>query len=335
MPRLERVQHPRHRVVDRADHRLVQARGHGVDVVAQVDLDPPRIGVDRHLRPHRDAVGERAHRVVRPLGLEGHPRQLLDRRRHPPLRVEPLGDELAHGVDPVLVDDLLQPSLADPRRAEHRQVVAVPLVRHADPPPAHADPVADVLVVALHLRGAEDQRALLVVVAREGVVARRDRVADVGLVGLGGGGEEVLALAEDRHHDRVVARVRIRLIGIVVEVGVALAHLRVGASDRRRLQVGAEDVDRHPLRRRQQLVVGGGDRAGEVARDRDHRRVAGPQQRPGHVADDRVEAVGEDGEQGGVEDAVAGGVGPGRGRRPVAAWLGHAHRPYSRPVSTR
>ena len=46
-------------------------------------------------------------------------------------------------------------------------------------------------VVALHADGREDQAALLVDVAREGHVRGRLRVAAVGLVRLGRGGEDV------------------------------------------------------------------------------------------------------------------------------------------------
>ena len=86
-------------------------------------------------------------------------RHLRDHVRDAPLGVvEPLLDELRSTVSrPYFAQQLLEPRLADPRRADHREVVAVPLVGHADPPPAHADDVVDVLVVALDAHGREDQ----------------------------------------------------------------------------------------------------------------------------------------------------------------------------------
>ena len=98
--------------------------------------------------------------------------------------VEPLLDELRERLRPVLRAELLQARLADPGGAEHRQVVAVPLVGHPDPAAAHADHVVDVAVVALHAHRREDQAALLVDVPRIRHVGRRLRVAAVGLVRL-------------------------------------------------------------------------------------------------------------------------------------------------------
>ena len=84
-------------------------------------------------------------------------------------------------------------------------------------------------LVALHAHRREDQAALLVDVAREGHVGRRVGVAAVGLVRLGGGGEEVHALDEDGDQDDVVGRVGVAEVGIVVQEGVTFADIVVQA----------------------------------------------------------------------------------------------------------
>ena len=142
---------------------------------------------------------------------------------HPSLGVvEPLFDELLDRLHPVLGHQLLEPGLADAGRADHGQVVAVPLVWHSDPAPAHADDVRDILVIALHPHRREDQPTFLIDVAREGHVGGRVGVAAVGLVRLGGGGEDVLTIDEDRNEDDVVGRVGIAEVGIVVQECVTL-----------------------------------------------------------------------------------------------------------------
>ena len=98
------------------------------------------------------------------------------------------------------------------------------------------------------------KRALVVDVAGEDEIARRDGVADVGHVALGNTREEMLAFEEDGHHVGVVGRVRVAAIGVVVEIGVAAADVRVVIPAHvRRLDVTAEDVDGQPLGRREQL----------------------------------------------------------------------------------
>ena len=92
---------------------------------------------------------------------------------------------------PISVAQRQQLALPDPRGAQRRQVVAPPLLRHADAHRAQAHDVLDVAVVALHLDGREDQRALLVDVPGGRHVRRRLGVADVGLVGLRQHGEAV------------------------------------------------------------------------------------------------------------------------------------------------
>ena len=70
----------------------------------------------------------------------------------------------------------------------------------------------------------EDQRAFLIHVLRR-VIGRRNAVADVGLVRLGDGGEQMLALEEDRHQEGVIGRMRVAEIGVVVQERVALGEV--------------------------------------------------------------------------------------------------------------
>ena len=132
---------------------------------------------------------------------------------------------------------------------------------------------------ALHLDAGEDQRALVIDVPGSGEVGGGLAVAHVRLVGLDAHGEEVLAAVEHRHQDGVIGSVAVAAVGVVVEIGVALAEFRVPLAHDGGLDVHAEDVDRHGLRGRQHLVVRGDDGAGEVPRDADDGRARAVQHR--------------------------------------------------------
>ncbi len=300
---IDRVEDPDHDVVRRAGPRLVQARRHSCRGCRadRAGCVPPcgsictltRSGIPSG-RPGY------ASWVPRPSSDAG--RQLPQRLDHAPLAVvEPLRDEAPDRLEPVLGTQLLQPPLGDPRGAERRQVVAVPLLGHPDAAPAHPDHVLDVAVVLLDADAREVQRAFLVDVARAGVVRRRQRVAAVRLVRLRAGGEEVLAVDEDRHEDRVVGRVRVAEIGVVVQERVALLEPRMELRHRLGQELHADDVDRKPLGRSQQLVLGGDERAREVAGHVEHRRAPRAQQRVRHLPADAVEAVREHRQQHRIE----------------------------------
>ena len=308
--------------IEAGEHRLRRRHGRrhareihaGVDavgVVAQVDRDEAvvRVDVDAHL--DRNAVGqERLDRVVAAFVLKPPAGQLADRLARPPLRiVEPFVDEVAHRLRAVLIDERLEPALADPCGADGGEVVAEPLVRHTDAAPAHAHDVVDVAPVALHLDAGEDQRALVIDVLRRREVGGGLAVAHVRLMRLHAHREEVLALVEHRHQDRVIGRVAVAAVGVVVEIGVALAELRVPLAHDGGLDVHAEDVDRHGLRGRQHLVVRGDDGAGKIPRDADDGRARAVQHGVGHLAADRVHAVGHDREVEGAEPLLARGLG--------------------------
>jgi len=138
----------------------------------------------------------------------------------------------------------------------------------------------------------------------------QQRVAAVGLVRLGRGREEVLAVDEHGHEDRVVGGVRVSEHRVVVQVGVALSQVGVQRAHRARLQPGAEHMHLQALGGREQLIVGRDDRAGEVARHVDDRRAPGAEQRVRHLAHDRFEAMREHRDQRRVELTRG-----GRGRR--------------------
>jgi hypothetical protein len=242
----ERVEDPRERVGDRAGLGLVEPRGDAVDVVAQIDFDARGLRIDGHRDVDRDAFGEQvAERVVAAMPGDGAGGHLADGVGHLGLGVvEPLGDELPHAVGSVAVAHALEPGLADAGRSDHGQVVAVPLVRHADAGLRHADDVGDVATVALDSHAREDQPAFGVLVARERHVGRRLGVADVSLVRLGDRREEVLAFVEDGHEHDEVGGVRVPQIRVVVQERVALGEIVVQVGQRAAEQVRPEHVHR-------------------------------------------------------------------------------------------
>ena len=111
----------------------------------------------------------------------------------------------------------------------------------------------------------------------------------------------MLPVYEDRHQDRMIRGVRVAVVGIVVEIGVAGSGLRMMPAHRARQQPGAEDVDGQPLGAGQKLVIPRDDRAREVACQPDHRRASRPQQRVLHLAHDPVETVRDHREIDGIE----------------------------------
>ena len=145
-----------------------------------------------------------------PVPINSAARKLPHRMDHPALRVvEPFADEIADQRLAEFGRQLLQPALADPRRTDHRQVIAIPLVGHSDPPPAHPDDVVDVLVVALYSARTENSARL--------PHRRRAQTAHRSSAGccrsrpdeLWRSGEQMLAVDEDRHQNGMVGAVRV------------------------------------------------------------------------------------------------------------------------------
>ena len=230
-----------HRGAERAGLAQVEPARLAVRVVAQVDQDPGLLGADLDRDLERDAVGHPRKRVVAGLDHRAPARQPADRLDHALLGiVEPVLGVLRERVPADLLAQRQQLALADPRRAERRQVVAPPLLGHADPGHAHADDVADVPVVALDRDPGKDQRALLVDVAGVADVGGRLRVAAVGLVRLAQQPEAMHArLVDQRHDDALIGRVRVAVIGRVVEEGIAAPELGMERLDRAGHQVRA------------------------------------------------------------------------------------------------
>ena len=293
----ERVEDAHHRRRARAGLAHVEAEGQGIAVVAQVDLDARLGRVDAQRDLHGHAVRRAGDRVVGAGDREasrGQPFECID---HAPLAVvEPLGGEAVERLPTGLPGKRQKLPLAHPRCAQHGKEIAPPLVGHANAHPAHADDVLDGLVAALHLHRREDQRALLVHVARRAVIGGGDGVAAIGLMRLGDDGEAVDArLVDHRHQDRVIGRVRATVIGRVVQEGVAPREAGVKRRHRGRHQVrAAQHVDRQALGGRQQVAIGGDDAAREVACRVEHARAPGAEERVGHLAADGLEALVQD-----------------------------------------
>ena len=228
----------------------LRPQGIASGIVAEVDVDDRLIGVDVDHDLDRDAVLGIGEGVVHRGGHGPAARHLAHGRDHQLLAVvEPLLGELREGVPTDLVAEGHDLALADPRRAELREIVAPPLLRHADAQAAHAHDVLDVLVVALDLDRREDQRAFFVHVARAAVIGGGDGVAAVRLMRLGDHGEAVHALVVDHgREDGVVGRMRAAVVGRVVEVGVAPLEVGVKLLHRLAHHVGAaQDVNRQAL----------------------------------------------------------------------------------------
>ena len=145
---------------------------------------------------------------------------------------------------------------------------------------------------------------LVVDVLRGGHVRRRQRVAAVGLVRLGHRREQVLPIDEDGDQDGVVGRVRVAEVGVVVQERVALGEIVVELRHGLREVLRAHDVHGQALGGGEQLVVGGDDGAGEVARLVDDGGARGAQERVRHLAADAVEPVGDHRQPDRVERAL-------------------------------
>ena len=233
-----------------AGPRQVEAAGHGVGIVAEVDVDHRLHRVHVHHDLDRNPILGIGEGVVHRRGHGPAARHLPHGSDHQLLAVvEPLLGKLGESVPADLVAERHSLALADSRRAERCQIVAPPLVRHADTQSTHAHDVLDVLVVPLDLNGREDQRAFLVHVARAAVIGGGDGIAAIRLVSLGDHGEAVHAFVVQHRHQRgVIGGMRAAVIGRVVEIGVAPCEAGVKFLHRLAHHVGAaQDVDRQAL----------------------------------------------------------------------------------------
>ena len=230
-----RVQHHE----DRCDRAVlggglgeIEAVRRAIGIVAEVDGDSTAFTVDLERHLQWQPVGHARERVELSCRVDAPGRQGTDRLRGAVLPVvEPGVDERVHANGAVLLEQLVEATLRDAARRDHREVVAVPDLRHADAPHAHADDVLDVGEVPLHADAGEDQRTFRVDVFRVRAVRRRHRVPDVGLVRFHDAGEAVLTVEEHGDENRVVGGVRVAVVRVVVqervafgEVGVQRAH---------------------------------------------------------------------------------------------------------------
>ena len=257
-------------------------------------------GVDVDGGLQMEAVWEAREGVHGGFGLDAAGGKALDLRDGHALGVvHPFADEGLDGFEAVLRAQLFEPLLADPGAGEHAEVVAVPDLGCADALAAHADDVADILIVLLDLDAGEDEGAFRVDVDGVGHVGGGEGVPDIGLVRFDAGREDVLAFVEDGDDDGVVGGMGVAEVGVVVEEGVALLEVGVEVGHGLAEEAGAVDVDGSPLRSGEELVLCGGDGGGEVTGD-EGRGAGRADEGIGHLAGDAVDAVGHDEQLDGV-----------------------------------
>ena len=171
--------------------------------------------------------------------------------------IEPLRGKGCKLVPADLATQLKNFTLADPRRTDHGQKVALPLVRNSYPQLTHADDVGDVFVVLLHFHGRKDQGAFSIDVCGRAHVGRWQSVAAIGLMRLRQHRVAMNAvIVDDRHQDGVIGGMRIAVIGRIVKEGVAALELRMKLFHCPRHHVRADqDVDGQAIGGREQLAV--------------------------------------------------------------------------------
>lgn len=194
----------------------------------------------------------------------------------------------------VLRAERREPLLADARRADAGEVVAVPHLRHAVVHLRDLDDVGDVLVVALDLDARPVDGALLEHVARRRRVRARDGVADVRLVAFRDGEEHELAVVEDRRDVRVVRMVRIAMVRRIVEEEIALLDAVRMREARAHGEAHVRAVHGDALRERDDLAVTVADGGREVVADAHQLRTRRAHQRVRHLEPDAVQAARED-----------------------------------------
>ena len=279
---------------NRAGLAQVQSAGDAIDIVAHIDGDRRLVGIDGHGSPDRNPlVGDARQRIVPVLVGPGAGRQRPDGGGGAALAIGHPGlDELGDGLRPVFLHQLLDPALRRAAGAYLSQVVAVPEIGHPHLDPGHADNVAEFLVAPLHTDAGEMQ-TLLINRLGVGQVGRRDRRADIGMVGARDGPEERLAVEVHGHAKGEIRVVCDPGVGAVVEEGVALFDIVEELGERPGREVDGRRVHRDALLDADQPVIVGEDRAGHIARDLDDARLAGAQHAVAHLAQDGAEAAGE------------------------------------------
>ncbi len=183
--------------------------------------------------------------------------------------------------------------LPDAHSAQGCEIVAPPLLGHADAQAAHADNVVDIPIVLLNPDRMKDQRSFLIDVAGVAHVGGRQRIAAVGLVSLGKNRQPMHALlVDDRHHGTIVGGMRIAVIGRIVKEGVAAFEMGMVGQDFPRDDVRADhDMDRQALGCYQQATVGREHDAREVVGGVKNAGSAGSEQSVLHSPRDGLQTI--------------------------------------------
>jgi hypothetical protein len=205
--------------------------------------------------------------------------------------VEDLADGLEHGLEPVLVHQLEQPSLADARRPHHRPQVALEVARVPHVGGHHLQHVVAQLAPVVQLeRG--DPDALLPDLGGARVVGAVGRAADVVLVGAVDRPEHRPVAHEDREQHREVGQVIVAVVGVVQEEQVARGDPPLEEVGHRRHRPGqGAHVDGHMLGLRGEPTLAVEYRGGEVAARVQDLRVGGAQHGLAHLLHDGLEAM--------------------------------------------
>ena len=136
---------------------------------------------------------------------------------------------------------------------------------------------------------------------------------------------------DDRHEQAMVGRVRVAVVGRVVQERVPVPQLGVQRRHRGAHHVRpAHDVDRQAVGGHHELVARRHDAAGEVARGVQDARAAGPEERVRHPPHGRAQAVGEQRQL----DRIAGDLGGHRAAHGSIARLPSAVRRAVAPGPT-
>ena len=203
--RVQRAKDALHDARYRTRLRRVCPTGNVVRIVAEIDCNPTRLRIDRNFDLERQAIGQAWKRVVPTSPDYVATWQLPDGVDHAPFRIiQPLVHESLDRLRSVLCHQVLNLPFTNPGRADHRQIVPIPLLGNADAPTTQADNVFDICVGALHADAGEEQRPLFIDVARRRHIRGGQGIADIGQVGLGNRREQMLPLAENRHEDGVI-----------------------------------------------------------------------------------------------------------------------------------
>ncbi len=203
---------------------------------------------------------------------------------------------LAEALDcliPVLFAKGREPLLADARRADAREVVAIPHLRHAVVHLRDRDDVRHIFVILLDLDARPVDGTFLEHVARRRRVRARNRVADVGLMSFRHGEKHELAVVEHGRDVRVVGMMRVAVIRRIVQEQIAGLDALGMIEARTHGEAHVRTVDGDALGERDDLAVAVADGSGKVVADAHQLRARRAHQRIRHLKTDAVETARE------------------------------------------